>query len=60
MLHASCTLFVMVLFFLLTPGILLSLPQSGSLQQKALVHAVVFGVIFHFFHSVMIRYSMVM
>ena len=60
MMHAACTLFVMVLFFLLTPGILLSIPQTGSLQQKALVHAVVFGVIFHFFHSVMMRYAVAM
>ena len=37
-----------LLFYVLTPGILLSLPKSGSLQMKAAVHAVVFAVVFGF------------
>ena len=51
MLHLAFTLFLAVLFFVLTPGVLLSIPKSGSLQKKAAVHAVVFGVIFHFTHQ---------
>ncbi len=51
-----CTLFVVVLFFLLTPGILLSLPQGGTVQQKAMVHALVFGIIFHFGHKIFWNY----
>jgi hypothetical protein len=54
--HVACTLFLMLLFFLLTPGVVLSLPKGGTLQQKALVHAVVFGVVVHFLHQVMIHY----
>ena len=50
MLHLVFTLFLAVLFFVLTPGVLLSIPKTGSLQKKAAVHAVVFGVIFHFTH----------
>ena len=37
-------LFNMILFFVLTPGVLLSLPPGASLQTKALTHAVVFAV----------------
>ena len=32
-----------VLFFILTPGIILSLPPGGSKMVVALTHAVVFG-----------------
>jgi hypothetical protein len=34
-----------VLFFILTPGILLSLPPGGSKTVVALTHAVVFGLV---------------
>ena len=34
-----------ILFFLLSPGILLRLPQNGSKMTVAAVHAVVFGVL---------------
>ena len=34
-----------ILFFLLSPGILLRLPQNGSKMTVAGVHAVVFGVL---------------
>jgi hypothetical protein len=34
-----------VLFFILTPGILLSLPPGGSKITVALTHAVVFGLV---------------
>jgi hypothetical protein len=34
-----------VLFYLLTPGILVSLPPGGSKQAVALTHAVVFAVV---------------
>lgn len=55
MLHLAFTLFLAVLFFVLTPGVLLSIPKSGSLQKKAAVHAVVFGVIFHFTHNYVMK-----
>jgi len=34
-----------ILFFLLSPGILLRLPQNGSKMTVAAVHALVFGVV---------------
>ena len=37
-----------VLFYLLTPGILVSLPPGGSKQTVALTHAVVFAVVSKF------------
>jgi hypothetical protein len=45
------TLFVIILFFLLTPGVLVSLPFHGSLYMKAMVHAVLFALIYHFTHK---------
>ena len=36
-----------VLFFVLTPGILVSLPKGGSKRMVAAVHAVVFVLVFH-------------
>lgn len=41
-------IYVAVLFFLLTPGIVLSLPPKGSKVMVALVHALVFAVLLNF------------
>ncbi len=46
-------LFTAVLFFLLTPGILLSLPPGGSKMVVAATHAVVFGVVFSISHNML-------
>jgi len=40
-----------LLFFLLTPSILLRLPKNGSKYTVALVHAVVFGFLFWLTHK---------
>ena len=40
------TAFVAVLFFALTPGILVTLPPKGSKVIVALTHAIVFAVIY--------------
>jgi lipopolysaccharide export LptBFGC system permease protein LptF len=40
--------FAAILFFLLTPGVLLRLPKNGGKLTVALVHAVVFAVVFYF------------
>ena len=40
-----------ILFFLLTPGILVSLPPKGSKYTVALVHAILFGLITWFIQS---------
>jgi len=55
MFHIALTVFMAVLFFVLTPGVLLSIPKTGSLQKKAAVHAVVFGVVFHFTHHYVMK-----
>ena len=41
------SLFVAALFFVLTPGILLSLPAGGSKKMVAATHAVVFALVYH-------------
>lgn len=41
-------LYVFLLFFILTPGILLRLPPKGSKYTVALVHAGVFALVFHY------------
>ena len=40
--------FVAALFFLLTPGVLVSLPPGSSHRVQAAVHAVVFAVVLGF------------
>ena len=42
------SLYVLVLFVLLTPGILVWLPPKGSRLMAALLHGLLFAVIFHF------------
>ena len=51
------TLFLAVLFFVLTPGILLSLPPGGSKTTVAAVHAIVFALVFHFTNKMVWRLS---
>jgi len=43
--------YVAVLFFLLTPGVVLRLPPKGGKIMVAFVHAIVFAVVFHFSHK---------
>ena len=46
-------IFGAVLFFVLTPGILLSLPPGGSKMVVAATHAVVFGAVFSLAHPML-------
>jgi hypothetical protein len=41
-------LYIAVLFFVLTPGILVHFPNRGSKLVVALTHGVLFAVIFYF------------
>ena len=41
------TLFVAALFVVLTPGILVTLPSKGSKITVAIVHGLIFAVIYH-------------
>jgi hypothetical protein len=45
------SLYIALLFFVLTPGILLSVPPGGSKMVVAFTHAVVFAVVYHFTHK---------
>jgi uncharacterized membrane protein len=47
----AMAIYAAVLFYLLTPGVLLSLPAGGSRTTVALTHAVVFGLAWHFTHK---------
>jgi uncharacterized membrane protein len=47
----AMAIYAAVLFYLLTPGVLLSLPAGGSRTTVALTHAVVFGLVWHFTHK---------
>ena len=49
------SLYAAVLFFILTPSILLRIPKSGSKWVVAAVHALVFGLIFHFTNKLVWR-----
>ena len=50
-----CSLYAVVLFFLLTPGILVSLPPGGSRTTVALTHAVVFGIVWSLTYKTVMR-----
>ena len=49
------SLFIAVLFVALTPGVLLTLPKGGSKMTVALVHGLVFAVVFHLTHKTAMR-----
>jgi len=52
------SIYIAILFFVLTPGVLLSLPPKGSKMVVAATHAVVFALIFHFTHKLVWQASM--
>ena len=45
------SLAIAALFFILTPGVLVSLPPGKGKFVVAATHAVVFAVVFHFTHT---------
>jgi hypothetical protein len=49
------SVYAAVLFFVLTPGVLLSLPPGGSRTTVALTHAVVFGVVWALTHRMVYK-----
>ncbi len=49
-------IFSAVLFYILSPGILLSFPKSGSVQMKAAIHALVFAAVFGVTHKIVWTY----
>lgn len=54
----TVTVYSAILFFLLTPGILLSLPSKGSGKITiAAVHAIAFAIVWHFTHKIVWKMS---
>lgn len=49
------SLYTAVLFFILTPGVLIRLPKNGGKLTVAAVHALVFALLFHFTHKLVWR-----
>lgn len=47
--------YAFLLFFVLTPGILLSLPPKGSKMVVALTHAFVFALVWYFTCKIVMR-----
>jgi hypothetical protein len=45
------SIYAALLFFVLTPAILVRLPPKGGKYTVAAVHALVFALIFHFTHK---------
>ena len=56
MFHPLMSLFIAVLFFVLTPGVLLSIPKKGPLVKRAAVHAVIFALIYYFTHKPVLNF----
>ena len=54
----AVTFYAAILFFVLTPAILVRLPPKGGKFTVAAVHAVVFALIFHFTHKFVWQLSM--
>jgi hypothetical protein len=53
--HWLMFLYAALLFFVLTPGILLTLPPKGKKMTVAAVHAVVFALIFTITHKIIMK-----
>ena len=53
--HMTMFLFLTVLAFLLSPGILLSLPPGGSPKVVAATHAVVIALVFSLSHKMLMQ-----
>jgi hypothetical protein len=51
------TLYTALLFVVLTPGVLLTLPKGGSKLVVAATHALVFAVVYHFTHKLVWQVS---
>ena len=55
--HSIVTsVFASILFFILSPGVFLRIPQNGSKMTVTGVHALVFAIIFYFTHGMVYRY----
>jgi hypothetical protein len=51
------TVFIALLFVLLTPGILLRLPPGGSKLMVAVTHGLVFALVYHLTHKMVANWA---
>jgi hypothetical protein len=54
----AVTFYAAILFFVLTPAVLVRLPPKGGKFTVAAVHALVFALVFHFTHTLVWQLSM--
>ena len=54
--HPLMSVFVALLFVLLTPGVVLSIPPKGSLVTKAVVHGIVFALVYYYSQSTVMTF----
>lgn len=55
--HSIATsVFAAILFFILSPGVFLRIPNNGSKMTVTGVHALVFAVLFYFTHAMVYRF----
>lgn len=54
------TIYAAILFFLLSPNVLLRLPPTGNKYVVAATHAIVFAVVFYFTNKYVSEMSMKM
>jgi hypothetical protein len=60
MFHYVMFVYTALLFFVLTPGVLLSLPPKSSKMVVAATHAIVFAFVFQITQTFVINYAMKM
>jgi len=51
MMHLGMLIYLVLLFVLLTPGIVLSVPSGASKMTVAVVHGCIFALVWHFTHK---------
>ena len=51
----TMSLFMALLFVLLTPGVLVRLPPQSPLLTVAVVHGLIFALVFHLTHKMVFR-----
>lgn len=55
--HWLMIIYSAFLFFLLTPGILITLPPKGKKNIVAIVHSLIFGLVWGFTHKMVWNFS---
>jgi len=58
--NLAVAIYSAILFFILSPGVLLRLPPNGSKMTVAAVHALVFAIVLYFTAGFVWRFSMSM